>query len=368
MADAVRHAGERDVDQVVDLANRVFRAQRAGDMGREFPILLSPENASNLCVAERGGRIVSLVGRLPQQMRIEGAAVPVSAIGAVCTEPACRGLGLAGAALDLAINDARRAGDAWMMISGGRGLYTRRHALPLGPMHELAVARPALGTPAGRAMQDGDVPSAVELMQRRPVRYQIDAAEFRRRAAVKDAFGGMFWAHESGGAIDAWALVFYGGPLHSRLGAGELQLVDWAGSPAAVSAVAAAALDHLARSTLLVRLPWHEREAIDHFTPLAHRSQVHCRPGVTLKLMDAARVVELFTERFAPLDASAEGSSLSLQVGGKRVTLTDSAAIHHLLFTRPTHWPSDARLPRELAAAAGSVLPIPVPDYGMCYV
>ncbi|HEU4753880.1 MAG TPA: GNAT family N-acetyltransferase, partial [Armatimonadota bacterium] len=87
---------------LVDLANRVFRAGRPGDMGSEYPLVFEAPNAEHLFVARGDGRVVSHVGVCLRDAAILGARVRVASIGAVATDPDHRGHGLASRLMDMA--------------------------------------------------------------------------------------------------------------------------------------------------------------------------------------------------------------------------------------------------------------------------
>ena len=75
--DGPRVARPEDLPSLVTLANQVFRpAPRPGDMGREFPALLSPRNADNLYVFRDAGKVVSHVGVLRQTIHTCGVDHP----------------------------------------------------------------------------------------------------------------------------------------------------------------------------------------------------------------------------------------------------------------------------------------------------
>ncbi len=127
-------ARPEDIPAVTALANEVFRSSpRPGDMGREFPALFASDNAENLYIARRQDRIVSHVGVFRQTINTCGIEIPTACIGAVCTSPDARKVGLASQLLSLAINDAVDRGDLLMPISGRRTLYLRRGARRSAP-------------------------------------------------------------------------------------------------------------------------------------------------------------------------------------------------------------------------------------------
>src|SRR5947209_4184266 len=110
-------------DALLTLVNRVFAA--GGDMGTAFPLLFGPDNLDGLRIVSGDQGPVAHVGVCIRPAVILGARLKVASIGAVCTDPAHRGGGLASALMADARRYARENGASLMLISGGRGLYRR---------------------------------------------------------------------------------------------------------------------------------------------------------------------------------------------------------------------------------------------------
>ena len=334
-------------------------------MAEEFPAIFGREHVADSWVVAVGGRPVSLIGVARYTMSIDGVVVPSASIGAVCTHPDYRGRGLAGRALDAAIDDTRRRGDVIMPISGGRSLYTRRHAAPAGPYHRMRVPRQRLGRAMGRPFEDGDVSAVMALHERRPVRYRWRAATFRLLQDVQLRFGSTAWVHaDAAGRLDAWAIVRSGGPMHAD--PHSALLLDWAGRPDRVGPLAAAGMDSQGCASLEVGCAWHERELIDWAAPLAAEHEVSAGRG-TLRLLHLPRLIELFAERLAPLHPRVTDRRLEMTTRAGTIALSDPTAIHHLLFSQASHWPEHLGLPGDLGAQVLPMLPIGVPDYGIHY-
>lgn len=120
-----RTALPEEVRQIVDLANYVFRTSKnlEPSMGRQFPMLLSPENASNLYVAVDDGKVVAHIGIKKNNAFIFGHRVSMAGMGSVCTHPDYRGQGLATKLLHIVFENLEKQGVALLKISGNRGLY-----------------------------------------------------------------------------------------------------------------------------------------------------------------------------------------------------------------------------------------------------
>jgi predicted N-acetyltransferase YhbS len=121
----IRTAKPEEVKQIVDLANYVFRTSKnlEPSMGRQFPMFLSPENASNLYVAVDNGKVVSHMGIKKETAMINGHKLSMAGMGSVCTHPDYQGQGLATKLLHQVFHSLNEQGVAVLKISGSRGLY-----------------------------------------------------------------------------------------------------------------------------------------------------------------------------------------------------------------------------------------------------
>ncbi len=128
-----RTARPEEVRQIVDLANYVFRTSSGLEpsMGRQYPIFLSPENASNLYIAVEDGKIVSHIGIYKNNAYIRGHRVSMAGMGSVCTHPDYRGRGLATKLLHYVFESLEEQGVSLLKISGNRGLYKTNGCLEI---------------------------------------------------------------------------------------------------------------------------------------------------------------------------------------------------------------------------------------------
>src|SRR5205814_2302767 len=161
-----------ELPELGELTNRIFRGQRAGDMAAEYPLLFNERNCSQLRVARAGGRLVGHVGISIRDTLILGAAIRVASIGAVGTDPECRGQGIASDLMADAAAHARENGASLMLISGGRGLYHRLGYVEVGRF--VIYRAPAGRLPQGfeiRSRDPADLDTLISLHQREPVRF-----------------------------------------------------------------------------------------------------------------------------------------------------------------------------------------------------
>ena len=173
MADGPRALRADEWDQLDRLESAVFRPE----MFRDYPQLFDEANRDNLRVVSEDGKVVSHVGMTERAASLAGCRIDVCCIGAVATYQEYRGRGFASAAFQDCCAKAAADGVDVMLISGGRGLYTRVGCRQVGQDWDVAFApgqaasalssHPATLVPATAA----DIPALRALHQQEAVRF-----------------------------------------------------------------------------------------------------------------------------------------------------------------------------------------------------
>lgn len=365
------HCRPTELFQLVELANRVFRAQRNGDMGAEYPLVFEAPNAENLRVARYDGRIVAHVGLCIRDAHILGAPVRIASIGAVATDPDHRGHGLASRLMAEARAQAVADGASLMLISGGRGLYHRLGFVEVGLFHQYRV-------PAGAAdpgievteYQRDDLPALIALYQAEPVRFMRHISDWHKLVAA-----GMLMNQPADIRVirHGNAIVGYAGVQRPRTGAEAARVREIAGSRSALAgALPAIAQEYEAAAA----------EVVTWSTDAEWRSQAMSRgwrwtpmsfPG-TLGIIDPgqffAAVRPLIAERLGSelkIEPAGEGARLSAR--GESVVLETMGQLTALVFGGETE---EARcvppLPEGVHEAVATAFPLPLLWYGYNYV
>lgn len=136
MAEGPRALRPDEWDQLDHVVGTVFRAS----MFKEYPQLFNEANRENLRVVAEDGKLVCHVGMTQRPASLQGCRIDVCAIGAVATLDAYRGRNFASLALQDACDKAARDGVDLMLISGGRGLYTRVGCRQVGEDLDFSLA------------------------------------------------------------------------------------------------------------------------------------------------------------------------------------------------------------------------------------
>ena len=206
--DSQVHRGELDgpraprhdeLDAVLDLVNNTFNPV-SRTMGLEFPQLLGDANLSRLrvFVDPRTGLPVAHAGYVRRELAIEGCRIPAAGLGSVCTEQACRGMGLASELVESIMQQAVAEGLLMMLISGGSNVYRRLGSADTGDflraeanreqissLRQAAVDWPSHSAVAMRLAAEDDIPAMASIYRREPVRYIRGVSDFRELAWQK---------------------------------------------------------------------------------------------------------------------------------------------------------------------------------------
>jgi predicted N-acetyltransferase YhbS len=381
-------------DQLSQVVSTVFRSS----MFEEYPQLFDKTNQDNLRVVAEDGKVVCHVGQIERPASLAGCRIDVACIGAVATLDEYRGRGFASLAFQDACDKAARDGVDVMLISGGRGLYTRVGCRQVGQdadyvfTPESAERLAGVRAPAG-AYEVAPVGSdrAAELMSL----YAAEAVRFIRRAddwrmafecGVVMNTASDFWGVSAGGVLVAYLIVHQ--PQRARSRPEDpltVRVVEFAGVRPAVLAAVPALLRHYgaARLTLHVQgsdpvfsrflpaLGAGERRPsgasgtlrVINFPQLMER----CRPLLAERLGHAIATRLTFHAESPP--GSAAGG-FAIRAGADEVRVADLASLAVLLFGshRPLAAPDTRPSGGALLAALERALPLPSLWYGISYV
>ncbi|MEK4344184.1 GNAT family N-acetyltransferase [Paenibacillus sp. FSL P4-0184] len=261
-----------ELDQAALLADSVFREPGATSMKELFPLIFRPGLSHSYAAIADDGTVAAFMGLVPSTIKTGDAAfMNVFSIGAVCTDPAFRGQGLAGQLLQLCQTHAAEAEASLIFVSGDRSLYTRAGCVPFGGTQfaELnASSAQALAAAAGeewtlRPMQPGDFFAVYRLLNEREAGHVYSPGELALLLGTEAYAGVMGLAQRTlvavrDGSIEGFAAVAV--PAAADVPApNAATAVEWAGQPSAVAALLAKAALCGGVGTLQVPVPWQER-------------------------------------------------------------------------------------------------------------
>jgi predicted N-acetyltransferase YhbS len=262
-ADGPRALRPDEWDQLNHVVSTVFR----DSMFRDYPQLFNEQNRENLRVVSQEGRVACHVGMTQRPASLMGCRIDVCAIGAVATLEEHRGHRYASLAFQDACDKAAADGIDLMLISGGRGLYTRVGCRQVGndldfsldtdALERLASVRP----PGGGGFRIGRV--GADQIDALSALYAAEPVRFVRRREDWDmAFQcgvvmntpSDFWGVWVGETMVAYLILHQPDKMRRRAeDAPFARVVEFAGQRAAVMA----ALPELRREYGVERITLH---------------------------------------------------------------------------------------------------------------
>ncbi|MNO38531.1 hypothetical protein D3C76_286340 [compost metagenome] len=273
----IRRVKENELDQAVALANIVFCNNVNGHMGTCFPTLFQPGISHSYGAFSPDGKLVSFMGLVPVRIGIGGnRSLKAFSVGAVCTDPAFRGLGLAGKLLETCHQHAREAGASVIFISGDRSLYLRGGSVFFGSSHKITLAAneansamhpPAPAAWSFRDLIPGDILTIHELLCQKTGGFEWGVTDLQQCIGT----GAYATLHKksqqirvacSGNNEIAAALIMMipdeNTPPQERDGL----IIEWAGNASAAHALIVDAISHFQLPSLSVFLPWQDTELL----------------------------------------------------------------------------------------------------------
>jgi predicted N-acetyltransferase YhbS len=394
MADGPRALRPNEWEQLDQVVSEVFRPE----MFHDYPQLFNEANRENLRVVAEDGKVVCHVGMTERPASLAGCRIDVACIGAVSTLDAYRGRGFASAAFQDACDKAAADGIDVMLISGGRGLYTRVGCRAVGRDRDL-VLDAATSRGLDNARPPG--PLAFSLAQLGPEHidamralYQMEPVRFLRpRGDWEMAFDcgivmntpSHFWGVWAGSLLAAYLIVH--DPAKARRRNPDdptvTRVVEFAGQRAAIASAIPRLLDHyrtdrltlhvqgwdpllgtvLLLSTGVEGTPSHSSGTLRviNFPQLMER----CRPLLAERIGGAAAGSLAFEAEAPPGSAS---GGFTIRRGSDAVRLPDLAALAQFVFGTHTPPETTPEGSSDLLALLSRALPLPALWYGISYV
>ena len=377
-----RPATLKEIPAVVALANSVFRPRGNASMSDEYPLLYAKENVENLRIFADDGRPISLVAMFERDIILAGTRHRSCAIGSVCTDPECRGQGLATRLVDDARAKALRDGCDVFLISGGRGLYRRLGYVDVGG-YRRAVVDPG-GLPArtgyrAREWTPWDLPVLVRLHSAEPVRFARTPEDYLTMLECRRIHNGAGDTRLiCPGSGEPVAYVTFRTPGAAGLEEHEISVDEMAGSRwAIVQALKALCKEYRARRAFVEFLDCDAEMAA-----LARSLKWKVGPRGfrgTLGIIEPERFWQacaplfeerLGAERFGRLKLKTNGG-LHVEYGRERLKVDGMTGLTQLVFLpegRRDELALGLLADSELAGVLAELFPLPLVSYGLNYV
>jgi predicted N-acetyltransferase YhbS len=389
MADGPRALRADEWPSLNELVSTVFRPT----MFESYPQLFNEENREHLRVVAEDGKIVCHVGMTQRSATLAGCAVEVACIGAVATDEAYRGRGFASAAFQDCCDLAAAAGVDLMLISGGRGLYTRVGCRRVGAYWDY-VLDAVPGSAASASEGAGDyalaplaaehLPAVAGLYQAEPVRFLRPPEDWARAFACRVVMAGKsdFWGLWAGETLVAYVIAHPPRTPRPEGAPAIVRVVEYAGDRVAVASALPRLLARYEAEHL--RLPVADGDAA--LRAHLRRAGSEGMPGTawgTLRVINFPQLMErcrpLLAERLggrparalrfsadAPPGSAAGG--FTIRLGDAALRIPDLGALASYLFARPGEEHEQVTGPAALKTLLAGALPLPALWYGITYV
>jgi len=389
MHDGPRPVRPEEWDQLNVLVSTVFR----GTMFHDYPQLFDEQNRANLRVVAEDGRVVCHVGMTERSASLAGCRVDVACIGAVATYEECRGKGYASRAFQDCCDKAAADGIDLMLISGGRGLYTRVGCRRVGQDWDFDLSPENAARLRSQLMDRFDLaPVDVDRAADLSTLYDGERVRFLRpledwrmafESRVVMARSAEFWGVSVGGTLLAYLIVNPPAAMRRHADApAVVRVAEHGGDRAAV----AAALPLLLERSGAERLTLHvQRDDLALRVRLSNAG-VDGTPSPTWGTLRVINFLQLM-ERCRPLLAARIGTAIARELrfeaderpgsalggftiyrGSDSVRIPDLATLATYLFGTVDGPPVEPEGSAQLAADLASAFPLPALWYGITYV
>lgn len=364
--DTPRPARAEEVDDLHTLGSLCFGFEPRPPRPKGAPRPKAPRGARVIAL---DGKPVSVIYMTYNRLSVQGAKIKVVSFGGVGTHPEYRGRGLATRLLSACIEEAVAAKATLLIISGGRGLYRRAHAVPSGPVWETAVRPGDLPSTSDhvvvrRATAD-DWGAIARLYEAEPVRFLRPAVAYQHASGYSHR---SLWIFESQGGPVAYAAL---GRIWDRAPRSARALGEYAGSRAALLDGVEALLAAAELSELRISIPQHDGE----LTYLCQGRGLVLKPDTipvhTIRLLNLPELMRSLRPYALARLTPAEWRALSFAQGvescrfgygdeSREVGLSQAGAL-------VLGGPGAAKLGGDLGTVLARLCPIPLPLPGLNY-
>jgi len=347
-------------------------------MASEHGYMYGRANAEHLRVVVRDGRPVSHFGFMVWDISLLGVPLRMASVGGVGTLADYRGAGYATQLLGDAERVMRREAVDLVLVSGGRGLYTRNGYVPVGRClaFNAGCPPPRDGRVSGmavRTFRPRDLAAFARLSAGEPVRYQRSREQLQQLMAGRLArkVPDRYYMVSITGQDVAWFNI------STTLDGRKRLLWEYAGDRGAVLDGVGAAMRRRRWTKLSATVPADD-PLVAHLKAAGFVAAQEALPEHTLKILDfrtfMGKLGLVWGER-AGVECSGalrfgrSGTGGTIRDGESILRLPDSCAVAALLFGGDTPARSAARRAGgRIGEFVQEALPLPFMLPGMNYV
>lgn len=282
-----RFLEEKEFQQAIDLADKVFRKEGHVSMGIAFPQVFSPA-LNQSYGAFIGEKLVSFIGLVPSVLHIRGAEVQAYSIGAVCTDPDYRKRGLANTLLQMIFEHVNNSSASVLFISGDLPIYIKQGCTFYGKMNQFKIKRDDISANnlyKVRELGPYDWFQLRKLSHNRQVRYEqtiYEMAQLNKAAGFASIFKMKHKILVAEDNQEIKAYLVFGVPYHEQEGV-DSRVIEWGGDPIAIHALLSKAFTY-GLNSLILNLPIYDKDLVRQLDPILEKDELPF-PG-TIKIMN----------------------------------------------------------------------------------
>ncbi|AOZ92536.1 GNAT family N-acetyltransferase [Paenibacillus crassostreae] len=291
---------EHELKEAAFLAEEVFCDNGERYMEYSFPSLFRPGVSHSYAAFSDQGKLVSFIGMVPVMIHSGKARISAYSIGAVCTEQAYRGQGIARKLLTLCQQHAKEAGASLMFISGDIPLYTKAGSMTFGKSEKYSIHanaaeqlenQPTTWTYSEMEPQDLFAIHALILQNPAAIQWGItELAQFIGASPMANIYQMNQYvrvartSEQEIVAIAVFAIPRVDSPDRAGM------LVEYAGLPSAVTALISHSFTQFEIESLSVTIPWQDKELANLLQSVHANVEQQANAGTVL-IVDGATLI-----------------------------------------------------------------------------
>jgi predicted N-acetyltransferase YhbS len=299
----IRLVKEHELKQAATLAEDVFCNEEDRYMESSFPTLFRPGTSHSYGAFDEQGKLVSFMGMVPLIIQSQNSTLLAYSIGAVCTDPDYRGQGLAGKLLVSCKQHAKDAGASLMFISGERSLYSRAGSVHFGKSTKYVIHSDMTDKLTEepqqwklREMEPTDIFAVHALLVNQSAAIQwgiTDLQQFldaRPMANIQHHDQVVLVAESPSRQIDAFVVLAIPKAGNHDV-AQEGTVVEWVGTPAAVTALLSHSILQFKLSSLSLMVTWNHTELLERLELISVKPSTYEENAGTVLIVDGGVLI-----------------------------------------------------------------------------
>lgn len=380
-----RGTRKEEFSKVMELVDSIFVSARekGTSMEKGFPLLFNQRNLENMRIFLLNGRPVSHIGLSVVEAFLYGCRLKIGMVGAVGTDPAHRGKGLAGKLLSDCMRKLLVEGADFVMVSGIRSLYDRAGCVMAGKVYSYDLTNEKvqevlkrLAVPCKvQECDESQLDSLTSIYETEPIRYLRTREDFAILLDETTYARPRSFLIELGGEAIAYVCI------ETRWGEDDARwIVEFAGSRIAIVAAIPQLLERLGLKVLRLTVPHHDIELLGALSSQERPKSSHF--GGTMRLINPQGFLEKLKpclvsrigERANRLAITGGGDGPMISLDDGKLEFEDEKALTWFLFGQPeiveerfTHFIRPLHFKYE-AKMFADVFPLPTFLYGLNYI